>query len=331
MVGHLAELKRELADLRHMTLAESTQHAYASYRRSYEQFCSQYKLCMVPCSPEQMCLYITFLARSLQYTSIQKYIGIVRMLYVEAGMEDPKLTSVYEVKRTLQAVKRRKGCEPLRRTPILPDLLEKMYTHLDMGLLDDASFWAICLVAFFGLLRISNVIPKHQEKWDKERILTRAMFESTDTGMVLKLTWAKNNQYQERVVPVPLPFLRGHSMCPVTSVYLAFIMSPDWDDESPAFVRGPVGRRRPIIYGWFMRKLRSVLQKCGVDSTGYGSHSFRRGGASWALKCGVSGELVRILGDWKSDAYRAYLEVPIQDKLALVQQLAEQVRAQVAP
>ena len=80
-----------------------------------------------------------------------------------------------------------------------------------------------------------------------------------------------------------------------------------------------------------MRKLRSVLQKCGVDGSLYGSHSLRRGGASWALKCGVSGELVRILGDWKSDAYRAYLEVPLRDKLELVQQLAEQVRAQVAP
>ena len=78
-----------------------------------------------------------------------------------------------------------------------------------------------------------------------------------------------------------------------------------------------------------MKKLKHVLDLCGVDSAFYGSHSLRRGGASWALKCGLNGDLVRILGDWKSNAYMSYLEIPVADKVVLAHRLGNRVRTQV--
>ena len=107
------------------------------------------------------------------------------------------------------------------------------------------------------------------------------------------------------------------------------MMSPGWGDESPAFVKGSPGKLTPVLYGWFMKKLKGVLLSCGQKPDRFGSHSLRRGGASWALRCGLSGDMIRILGDWKSDAYRAYLDVPLIEKVNLVQQLADQVLAQV--
>ena len=253
------------------------------------------------------------------------------MMYLEQGLPDPELTSDFKVKRLLMAIKRDKGCAPVRRNPITPGLMGKIYQHLDMGIMEDVSFWAICVIAFFGLLRISNVIPRKKSDIHSKRkmFLTRDAVSSTETGLVLTLRHSKTIQFKERSLQVPLPFMPGHTMCPVTSVYMALLMSPGCPDEGPVFVRGCAGNFHPILYGWFMKKLRSLLKKCGVDACLFGSHSFRRGGASWALKCGMSGELVRILGDWKSDAYRAYLEVPLQDKLDLVTKLADQVRAQV--
>ena len=38
------------------------------------------------------------------------------------------------------------------------------------------------------------------------------------------------------------------------------------------------------------------------------SHSFRRGGAVWLLSCKVPGEVIKVMGDWKSKAYLAYLD-----------------------
>jgi hypothetical protein len=325
VVETLSQLRTELHDLQRSALAESTQRAYASYYRSYKSFCEKIGYPLVPCDPEQACLYITFLARTHRYSSILKYFGIIRVVHLECGLPDPKLSVNYTVKRTLLAVKRVKGSEPVRKEALSPELLMQMSDHLDMSILDDVSFWAICLVAFFGLLRISNVIPRSLRDFDKGKHLCRSKINSHEGGLALAVLWAKNNQFRERVLNVALPLIPGHIMCPVTTVYMSIIMSEDWGDEAPAFVRGSLGKYQPIIYGWFMRKLKSILQSCGRDPSRFGSHSLRRGGASWALRCGMSGELVRILGDWRSDAYRAYLDVPLQNKLVLVQRLADEV------
>ena len=73
----------------------------------------------------------------------------------------------------------------------------------------------------------------------------------------------------------------------------------------------------------------SVRVACACDPALYGSHSLRRGGASWALKCGFSGDLIRLIGDWKSDAYMAYLDLPVESRVALARRLSGMVRSQV--
>ena len=329
MVAFLSQLRQDLCVLQQYSLAPSTQQAYKTHLKSYQDFCNSTGLRLVPCNSDQMCVYIMYLSRSLSYSSIVKYIGIVRILHLECGLPDPCLLSDYHVKRTLQAVKRRKGADPCRKEPMTPALLLEIYDVLDLSCLDEATFCAICLVAFFGMLKISNVIPKSKNSFDPTKHLTRNCFASLEDGILLKLNWAKNNQFRERVHLVPLPFIAGHSLCPVTAVYCSLLMSPGWSDEAPAFVRGKQDNLTPVLYGWFMTKLKCVLRSCGKDPKLFGSHSLRRGGASWALRCGLNGDTIRILGDWKSNAYQAYLEVPLAGRVALARQLADQVVSQV--
>lgn len=35
---------------------------------------------------------------------------------------------------------------------------------------------------------------------------------------------------------------------------------------------------------------------------------FCRGGATYAFRSGVPGELIQVMGDWKSDAYKRYFD-----------------------
>ena len=55
----------------------------------------------------------------------------------------------------------------------------------------------------------------------------------------------------------------------------------------------------------------------------FSEHSFRRGGATWAFQSGVPGEMIQILGDWASDAYKKVLEFSMQDKLSIASCLLE--------
>ena len=40
-------------------------------------------------------------------------------------------------------------------------------------------------------------------------------------------------------------------------------------------------------------------------------HSFRRGGASDAFKCNIPAALIKLQGDWKSNAYLQYSDIPL--------------------
>ena len=57
-------------------------------------------------------------------------------------------------------------------------------------------------------------------------------------------------------------------------------------------------------------ELRSTL--IGTSSHMYSGHSFRRGGASFALECGLPTEVIKAQGDWTSNAYESYI-CPSQD------------------
>ncbi len=47
----------------------------------------------------------------------------------------------------------------------------------------------------------------------------------------------------------------------------------------------------------------------------YTLHSLRHGGATWAYQTGMSGECIKKLGDWHSDAYMQYLDSQLDDKI----------------
>jgi hypothetical protein len=63
-------------------------------------------------------------------------------------------------------------------------------------------------------------------------------------------------------------------------------------------------------YSWFEKHLHDSLQKARVVGY-YTGHSFRRGGATFAFRCGVPTTLIKLHGDWRSDAYLLYTATPI--------------------
>ena len=65
-----------------------------------------------------------------------------------------------------------------------------------------------------------------------------------------------------------------------------------------------------------MTCMKQTLTELGVNPEQYGTHSFRRGGATFALEAGVSLDTISLLGDWKSDAMFLYLNMPLSSRLS---------------
>ena len=80
-------------------------------------------------------------------------------------------------------------------------------------------------------------------------------FSAFEGGILLKIKWAKNNQFGDRVLSVPLPLMRDHALCHATAIYVSFMMSQGWGDDSTALVKRSPGKLTPVLYGWFMRKI----------------------------------------------------------------------------
>ena len=64
-----------------------------------------------------------------------------------------------------------------------------------------------------------------------------------------------------------------------------------------------------------MSLMKQVLSELGIAPDRYGTHSFRRRGATYALEAGVPLDTISLLGDWKSDAMFLYLHMPLSQRI----------------
>ena len=117
-------------------LAPSTRKAYASGQRKFIEFCRQAgKLPSngSPCPADEwtLCLFVSFLADSIQHSSIKVYLSAVHSLHIEQGFPDPLLNSL-RLKRVLRVFKRTQGSPAARHLPITDSLLLVIHRALDL-------------------------------------------------------------------------------------------------------------------------------------------------------------------------------------------------------
>ncbi|XP_041368508.1 uncharacterized protein LOC121382893 [Gigantopelta aegis] len=309
-------LDSELANFRASAFSDNTKKTYGTHRRAYYKFCCLLGYESVPASPVLVARYATFLARTLKFSSSKQYLNIIiQHTHKECGFPSP-LQDNYILKTTLSGIKRQKGDAVSRKLPITPAILCQIYERLDMQCLDDAMFWAVCLTAFYALLQKSNLLPEKSEDFNQLRYPTRAAFTFYHWGAVMSLRLTKTIQFKERVLSIPLPYLPSHPVCAVSALMRAFSLANVPNSHAPAFLSHTSTRISPLLYSSFFGKLRKVLTDIGYPGYQYTGHSFRRGGATLALQAGLPTEWIKMLGDWKSDAYLAYVEVPFQSRLA---------------
>lgn len=151
------ELAEEVVLYPNQTFATSTKRTYTTHRDTFLKFCACMNLPPVPASSNTICLYAAFLARTLKFSSIKQYLGIIGLMHKEFGLPNP-LRGNWHVSSLLTGVKRVLGNAPQEKLPITFDVLRKVHNVLNLSCSVDSSFWAICLVAFFGIFRKSHLL-----------------------------------------------------------------------------------------------------------------------------------------------------------------------------
>ena len=186
-----------------------------------------------------------------------------------------------------------------------------------------ATFWAVCLVTFFGLLRKANLQCKGFTQFDPSKHLRRGdILFFTDWASIIT-RWSKTIQSSQRILTVPLPRIAQHPLCPYTALRHAFRLVPA-PLSGPAFIipASTDGGLTALTYGKFDSLLKLLAAKTNIDPSQVSGHIFRSGGATLAFQAQIPAELIKRLGDWQSDAYRSYIHIPVKDRMLAVKRLA---------
>lgn len=279
-------------------LSINTRRTYSAQLKSYLDFCNRTGEPPVPATPIHLCRYAAYLTGRLKFSSIKQYFAVIVLLHKQWGLPNPCVSS-FMFRQTLQGIRRVLGDRPCRKEPITVRHLSQLLTGLDLRSPRQALVWGAALLMFFGLLRRSNVLCTSKD-FNKKFHLRRKDINFNEKGLLLTIRWSKTDQFRTKVRVIPYPRMRGHELCPTTAVFHALQLTREADPDGPAFPG-----LTPRV---FSKTVLSALRLAGVETEGLGSHSFRRGGATflWST-AGVPESKIRALGDWASSAYVLYM------------------------
>ena len=156
-----SSLKQQCLHFLVQGLALSTRKAYASGQRKFVQFFRQAgKLHPYgsPCPAHKwtLCLFVSFLADSIQHSSIKVYLSAVRSLHIEQGFPDPLLNCL-RLQQLLRVFKHSQGSPAAQCLPITDSLLLVIHRALDLNIFYHCASGAACMLGSFGFLRAAKL------------------------------------------------------------------------------------------------------------------------------------------------------------------------------
>ena len=146
----------------------------------------------VPASTLHICMYAAYLARFLLPSSVCIYLNFIGILHRENGLNNPLLDN-WTLSTVLRGIKRVKGVAPMPKLPMTLDILSFIHSQLNLRDSKQASFWAICLVSFFGLFRKSHLLPPSPREFSPATFFTRSDFTFRDSTLLITVRWSKQD------------------------------------------------------------------------------------------------------------------------------------------
>ena len=234
-------------------------------------------------------------------------------------------TESFQLKLVFKGLARLNPHIPRKAFPITPQILLEFFALLDLSRLKDATYWSLFLIMFFLMARKSNMVPVSARCFDSQKQLLRGDIAVHDRMLVISLKWSKTNQFGDRLLKIPVLAIPGSPLCPFRA-YCHMISLIPTDASSPAFCLPlSVGTVSPVLYADLLAVVKLLIRATGRNPDLFSSHSFRRGGCSWAFKSKVPSELIQIHGDWMSDAYKEYLCFDFEEKLSVSSRMRAQI------
>lgn len=332
----LTNLLAEATKLQAQSHAPNTQSSMSTALHNMMEFLLQTGVSLDPrvgFTPTLLTAYATWMATAptgrqrLKPETIRNYISLgPRIYHLQHGLPWTEVNSAYPVQLTIRGINRLYSAPPQQVPAMTTDLLLAIREVLfPLQTLDDVSWWAAALLLFFSLLRSCHVVPDSAAEallCSNEYILRRASlrYDHVNGRITLLVSRTKTIQFHEKLLRLPLPLMPEHPLDPTNALleYLRRVYARPANEflfgahaiGSAAAPTAPARNWVPLTYERFTKRLRELLSRAGIaNAMAYTPRSFRRGGATLALRIGLAPALIQALGDWRSDVYMTYCQV----------------------
>ena len=169
-------LVHEVTNFWHQTYALSTKSTYMSQVHSHLSFCGYYGYQPLSAAALTLNRYATFPVRALSASSIPSYLNVACILHLEHGLTDAtnNNSQLATTIRGIKCVKGKRFNSFPKETDYTPfPIILAFKSHLNQDNPLHATFWEVCLVTFFGLLRKANLQCKGFTQFDPSKHLRR--------------------------------------------------------------------------------------------------------------------------------------------------------------
>jgi hypothetical protein len=242
--------------------------------------------------------------KAVRAKTIKAYLTGLRSHHVDVGYSGSEVEAFRHptLQRVIAGIRRLQGDSQTRkRRPITRDLLLLLLRQFDQSTIKAATWHASFCLAFAGFLRMGEFTWAQSDRTPdfKQWHLTRGSVIFLDEALELTLPSSKTDPFRRGMTLTIAA--TGDEACARTSLnnlvtrFPAPLLAPLFDPGYP-YTRTHV-----------TEVLRNTLATLNIKGH-YSSHSFRRGAATSARRAGLSEEEIQLLGRWKSESYRLYIE-----------------------
>lgn len=261
----------------------------------------------IPIDSTTLALFIAFLyEKEYASSTVQTYVSAISYYHKVAGLNDP--TKTFYVMEMLKGYSKI-GRKIDSRLPITLPILNSIMAACDMissSNYERLRFKAMCSLAFFAFLRIGEMTVGNNSKSQNAVLqFNQIQMLPANDGKVnsFKVIFL-NYKHHYNQQPFELIVSRHKTICPVD--YLLRYFDVRGTNEGPLFIDG---NRQAVSRSNFIKLLGQCLRACNLDPQRYKGHSFRIGAATYAAQNGLSDTRIRLLGRWKSEAFKKYIRI----------------------
>ena len=274
-----------------------------------------------------MASFIALLSFSVKsHHTVNNYLTALRRLHVFCHFDTSAFDDIH-VKLTQKGLEKSMVHLPHRKAPLTPAILLQFYCHLNMC--DSAHFalWCALLVGFFSFFRTANLVPRSFEKFSTHQVLSRGSITFASSGALLTVTRTKTRQAGDTALVVPVLRIPGSPLCPTAALHslLNLVSAPA---SYPLFTYTTASHQHDCITATSLNNsIKHLASLVSLDPQDFSGHSLHRRGATFAFQCGIPSKLIKVQGDWRSDAYMLYLTLPLADRLVLSHVVSQHIQS----